>query len=66
MKTAFPKTLEWYFSVISELGHTAAVTTSYTGNDHCAEILCMPGHLPDYELCAEPQNLLEGKTPTVC
>jgi uncharacterized membrane protein YfhO len=31
---SFPKTLEWYFSVIAELGRAAAVTTSYTGNDH--------------------------------
>ena len=31
---SFPKTLEWYFSIIAELGRAATVTTSYTGNDH--------------------------------
>lgn len=43
---SFPKTLEWYFSVIAELGRAAAVTTSYTGM--ITGRICMPGHLPWY------------------
>ena len=30
----FPKTVEWYFSVLAEFGRGAAVTNVYTGNDH--------------------------------
>lgn len=30
----FPKTVEWYFSILAELGRTATMATSYTGNDH--------------------------------
>lgn len=30
----FPKTVEWYFSIVAELGRASFVTTSYTGNDH--------------------------------
>lgn len=30
----FPKTAEFYFSILAELGRGAAVTSVYTGNDH--------------------------------
>lgn len=30
----FPKTVEFYFNILAELGRGAAVTSVYTGNDH--------------------------------